>query len=205
MNDLTTIKPIGTIEAELAACRQVWEEAVLANGKHMLAWCCHHEIHFEPLTEPAKSRIDYILSDKPEREQAARFRNFRPARNLPPGLVALAAARDKAWSAYREADAAWREAEAACDKAWAAYREAEAAYYEARAACDKAWAACREAAAAYREAEAAYREAAAAYREAEAAIPEAELKRLHDADWPDNTWDEDPYVVDIFGSSFVRR
>jgi len=42
------------------------------------AWCCHHEKLAERLTEPAINRINYILKNKPEKEQALRFRNFRP-------------------------------------------------------------------------------------------------------------------------------
>ena len=58
-----------------------------------------------------------------------------------------------------EASAAKNEARAACREAWAAYVEATAAYNKAWTALDKACAAC-----------------------------EPELKKLHDQDWPDNTW-----------------
>jgi hypothetical protein len=197
--------PLKSIEEERLAC----EAAFAAEPNAVLVWCCHHEIHLELLREPAERRINYILTDKPEDEQAARFRNFRPARNLPPELTALAAAFREAWAAFgeakvacREAAAAYHEASAACDEAWAAWRKAKVACDKAATACREAWAACDEAWAAWRKAKvacdkawAAWREAATAYREADtaydtakAAIPEAELKRLHDEDWPDNTW-----------------
>ena len=45
------------------------------------AWCCHHEVFYEELTEPAESRIAYILTDKPESERVVRLNNFRPIRD----------------------------------------------------------------------------------------------------------------------------
>jgi hypothetical protein len=163
VHDVRMISPLKSIEEECLAC----EAAFAAEPDAACAWCCHHDQHLEPLIEPVMMRIAYILSDKPESEEAVRFRNFRPARNLPPELAVLAVVYRKAW--------------AACYKAWAACDKAEAAYDKAWAACYKAWAACDKA-------EAAYDKAGAACREAMAAIPEAELKRLHDEDWPDNTW-----------------
>ena len=71
------MKPIKSIEKELAACRKAFAEH--PNAK--LVWCCHHEVLVEKLTEPFENRISYILSNKPEAEQAVRFRNFRPVKN----------------------------------------------------------------------------------------------------------------------------
>ena len=65
--------------------------------------------------------------------------------------------------------------------------KAATAYYKACAAEDKASAAYDEARAACREAWTALDKATAAYNEAYAAC-EPELKKLHDQDWPDNTW-----------------
>ena len=45
------------------------------------AWCCHHEIFYEPLKEPAENRIKFILENKTESEQVTRLNNFRPVTN----------------------------------------------------------------------------------------------------------------------------
>ena len=45
------------------------------------AWCCHHKVFYEELTEPAESRIANILTDKPESERVVRLNNFRPVRD----------------------------------------------------------------------------------------------------------------------------
>ena len=70
---------IGTIEEELAACRN----AFLANKHSKNAWCLHHNQLFEPLTESYENRIKCILKNKPKEEHAVRFRNFRPMRVQP--------------------------------------------------------------------------------------------------------------------------
>src|ERR1035438_4867484 len=46
------------------------------------AWCCHHMEHWEELIFGFLDRINYILSDKPDDEQALRFRNFRPVKDV---------------------------------------------------------------------------------------------------------------------------
>src|SRR5208282_6698648 len=65
---------LGSIADEAAACRKAF--ARIKTG----AWVvhCHHETLFEKLTESAENRIAYILSSKPEHEQALRLRLFRP-------------------------------------------------------------------------------------------------------------------------------
>ena len=68
------MKALGTIEQELADLNSAWE----AHPEATWAWCCHHAILAEPLTEPWQNRRDYILSDKPKDERAIRLRNFRP-------------------------------------------------------------------------------------------------------------------------------
>jgi protein gp37 len=68
---------IGTIEQELKKCRA----AFAAHPKATWAWCCHHEIHCEALTEPAENRIAFILSSKSKSEQAVRLLNFRPCKD----------------------------------------------------------------------------------------------------------------------------
>ena len=71
------MKPIKSIEEELADCRKAFAEHPDAK----LVWCCHHTVLVEKLTEPFENRISYILLVKPEEERAARFRNFRPVKD----------------------------------------------------------------------------------------------------------------------------
>ena len=42
------------------------------------AWCCHHQMEMEELTEHWSKRIAYIATQKPENQRAVRFANFRP-------------------------------------------------------------------------------------------------------------------------------
>ena len=65
---------LGSIADEASACRKAFEHVEI--GTWVLH--CHHEMLFETLTEPAKNRIAFILSSKPEHEQALRLRLFRP-------------------------------------------------------------------------------------------------------------------------------
>ena len=97
---------IKSVETELAACRKAWVEAPDAK----LAWCCHHAVELETLTEPAENRIAYILSCKRKEEQAIRLHNFRPARiNLPEAI-------EKARAEYYKARAEWDKAGAEWNK-----------------------------------------------------------------------------------------
>jgi len=182
-----------SIEEELIDCRA----AFVAHPKAKFGWCIHHEVLFEPIDKVSgvEGRITCIMKDKLEGERAIRLRNFRPVRvEIPRELTEACAAYNKAGAAYDEACAAYNKAGAAEDKARAAYNKATAAYDEATAAYDEARAAFDEATAAYDEARAAYNKACAAYNKAWAAYDEAraacepELKKLHDQDWPDNTW-----------------
>jgi hypothetical protein len=66
-----------TIEQELKKCRA----AFAAHPSATWAWCCHHGIHYEALTEPAENRIAFILSSKSKSEQAVRLLNFRPCKD----------------------------------------------------------------------------------------------------------------------------
>ena len=84
------------ITKELKACRKAWKD-----NPAKLAWCCHHTILIEPLTEPAENRIAHILSAKPLNEQAIRLKNFRPVR------VTLPAELDKARAEWNKASAEW--------------------------------------------------------------------------------------------------
>ena len=107
-------KPIQSIEKELAACRKAFQEAPEAK----YAWCCHHSILLEPLTEPCENRIQYILENKEKAEQAVRFRNFRPLRiELPKEIIKAIAKYEKARAKYDKALAKYNEACAKCNEA----------------------------------------------------------------------------------------
>ena len=66
-------------------CRAAF--AVYPNATH--AWCCHHEIFYEELIEPAENRIQFILKNKIESEQITRLNNFRPVQDWPGRLAPL--------------------------------------------------------------------------------------------------------------------
>ena len=155
----------------LAECRAAWE----AHPEAKWAWCLHHELRLEPLTEPYEARIAYILKHKPKDEQATRLNNFRPVvSKLPAEII-------KAHGAYAEAWEACDKAREAFDKAWEAYREAYDKAGEAyREAYDKATEA-------YHKAGEAYVEAVGVYREAILANT-TKLQALHTKDVPQHTW-----------------
>src|SRR3972149_6115559 len=138
-----------SITKALAECRQAWE----AHPDATWAWCLHHELRLEPLIEPYKARIAYILKHKPEEEQTTRLNNFRPVANKLPIRVI------KAGKAYKEAGKAYDKVWEACVEAWIAYKKAWEAYYKAREAYDKTEEACKEAREACYKAEGVYREA----------------------------------------------
>ena len=161
MQTKTAIDPLKSIAEELANCRA----AFAAYPNVTWAWCCHHEVLCEKLTEPAENRIAYIISNKPKSEHAIRFRNFRPVKD------------------EKSIEAALAEYEKICDAALAEYekiRDAALAEYEkvrgaARAEYDKV---CGPALAEYEKVR------CAAWAEYEK-IRDA----LHNAEWPDNSWD----------------
>ena len=190
-------KPILSIEEELAACRKAFQE----NPKAKYAWCCHHSILLELLTEPCENRIQYILENKEKKEQAIRFRNFRPLRiELPKEIIKAIAKLNEARAKYNEACAKLNEAEAKLNKARAKYNEARAKLNEAEAKLNKARAKYNEAFAKYDKALAKRNEARAKYNEACAKYDEAIAKYdkalatwnkgnvMFLSDWPDNTW-----------------
>ena len=122
---------VGTIEEEATLCRAAFKDSKIGD----LAWCVHHSRLYEPLTEPAESRIQYILTNKPEEERARRLHEMRPVKGeLPAGLNAARtgwiAARDK-WNAARTGGIA------ASDKWIAASDKWAAACDKWNAACDK--------------------------------------------------------------------
>ena len=65
------------LETALRRCRAAWAKFPEAKW----AWCCHHAILSEQLTEPASNRIEYILRDKAASEQVTRLNNFRPVQD----------------------------------------------------------------------------------------------------------------------------
>src|SRR3990167_8662746 len=126
----------------LADCRAAWE----AHPDATWAWCLHHELRLELLTEPYEARIAYILKHKPKHEQVKRLNNFRPVvGELPAKIIKLGEANEKAGQAYYKALEAR-------DKAWDAYYKALEAREKALEAYDKAWDASSKAWKAYVEA-----------------------------------------------------
>ena len=171
---------LGTIQHEEKACRAAfaaWPQATWA-------WCCHHVKHCEPLVEPAVNRIRFILSSKIESEQACRLRNFRPCKDA----AAVKPAGDAYAAAVKPACAAFAAAvKTACDAHDAVVKTAcDAVVKTACAAVVKpAYAAALKTAAdAYA---AALKTAADAYAAALKTADEP-LRKLHNAEWPNNTW-----------------
>ena len=90
-----------SIAEEEADCRAAF--VGIAVGAFVLH--CHHNSLLEVLTEPEENRINYILCDKPEAEQALRLRLFRPVspEHTGPEL-------DKARAEWAKACAEWDKA-----------------------------------------------------------------------------------------------
>ena len=182
-------KPIQSIKKELAACRKAFQE----NPEAKYAWCCHHSILIELLTEPYENRIKYILSDKPKKEQAVRFRNFRPVRiQLPEKLTKASAEWAKASAEYDKAYTEYDKAVAEYDKAYAEWNKALTEYAKASAKLTKVYAALDEARAERDKAYAKFDKANAEYRKAYAKFDKAsaelnESNAMFSSDW-DNTW-----------------
>jgi molecular chaperone GrpE (heat shock protein) len=65
---------LGTIKQEEKKCRRAFQG--IKKGHQV--WLCHHDKLLETLTESPETRIDYILKEKPEHEQAIRLHEFRP-------------------------------------------------------------------------------------------------------------------------------
>lgn len=118
-----------SIAEEEADCRAAF--VGIAVGAFVLH--CHHNSLLEVLTEPAENRINYILCDKPEVEQALRLRLFRPVspEHTGPELDKAYAEWDKAYAELDKARAEW-------DKAYAEWGKARAEWDKARAEWDKA-------------------------------------------------------------------
>ena len=63
---------------------------------------CHHEEPSEKLSEPAKNRINYILKEKPKKEQALRLRLFRPVKG--PARAEYENVQVPAWAEYEKVE-----------------------------------------------------------------------------------------------------
>jgi hypothetical protein len=120
---------LGSIADEAALCRKAFAKVKV--GAFTLH--CHHEVLGETLTEDAEDRISYILSTKPEHEQALRLRLFRPASQIQLKKFNKAYAdRQKAYADWQKAYADWQKAYADRQKAYAdrqkAYADRQKAY-----------------------------------------------------------------------------
>ena len=104
-----------------------------------------------------RERRAYIETGKPEPERPLRLKLLKIVNEpLPPKLVKVYAARNKAEAARNKAEAAWDKAQAERDEAYAAWDKAEAERDEAHAVWVRAHAAWVEAHAAWVEAHAAW-------------------------------------------------
>lgn len=96
-----------SIEEEAKACRKAFEGVPIGTS----VWHCHHEKFVEFLIEPAENRIAYILSSKPQHEQALRLHLFRPF-----NIKLLSKGLQKADADWQKAYADWLKADADCEK-----------------------------------------------------------------------------------------
>ena len=96
-----------TAEKEAADCLKAFKNFKV--GGHVVH--CHHEELYEVLNEPAKNRVNYILKEKPKKEQALRLRLFRPVEG-------------QAWAEYEKVKGQARaEYEKVRGQAWAEYEK----------------------------------------------------------------------------------
>ena len=187
--------PLKSIPEERADCIAAFEAH--PDARHV--WNCHHEVICEPLGLEAETRflsfmdrINYIAARKPEKEQALRFRNFRPVLKEEEKFQALFAAEIAYNEATKEANTVYKAAllDGASEEAaltafniatklarvtrTKASEKAYAEYYSARAAHDAANSkVCRE---------------ATATRNAAKRAAGVALCELHDEQYPDNSW-----------------
>ena len=111
-----------SIEEEAADCRAAWADSKVGDiGIHI-----HHSLVCEVLLEPVENRIEYILREKPNSEQALRLRLMRPLRQTPPDLR-------KAYAEWNKANAEWNKANAEWHKASAEWNKADAEWDKANA------------------------------------------------------------------------
>ena len=98
-----------SIKAEAEACKKAWKGMKVGTR----AVHCHHETMTEELTEVATNRINYILAEKPLKEQALRLRLFRPVKG-------------PAWDEYQEVTRpAWKTYEDITGQALKTYEDIE--------------------------------------------------------------------------------
>jgi hypothetical protein len=121
---------LGSIADEAALCRKAFAKVKV--GAFTLH--CHHEVLGETLTEDAEDRISYILSTKPEHEQALRLRLFRPASQIQLKKF------NKAYADWQKAYADWQKADADWQKAYADWQKEDADRQKADADRQKAYA-----------------------------------------------------------------
>jgi hypothetical protein len=83
---------------------------------------CHHEVLYEVLNEPAENRVNYILKEKPKKEQALRLRLFRPVTG--PAWAEYQKVKGQAWAEYEKVEGpALAEYEKVTGPAWAEYQK----------------------------------------------------------------------------------
>jgi len=87
------------IEKAVAACRKAFPNPRNKAWIGKWAWCCHHSVRLEVLSDPPENRIIYILRHKKIGELVTRLNNFRPVSEMPERLSRLGAAKAKALKA----------------------------------------------------------------------------------------------------------
>jgi hypothetical protein len=94
-----------SIEEEAADCRAAFAgRDYVPGGPMVLVAHLHHEIEYEPLTEPIENRIEYILIGKAQHERALRLHVMRP---IPSDFV-FSEEMQKADADWQKADADWQ-------------------------------------------------------------------------------------------------
>jgi hypothetical protein len=109
-----------SIKAEAEACKKAWEGMKVGTR----AVHCHHEVMTEELTEVAINRINYILTDKPLKEQALRLRLFRPVKGQ--AWKTYEDIKGQALKTYEDIEGqAWKTYEDIKGQAWKTYKDIE--------------------------------------------------------------------------------
>jgi len=144
-------------------------------NKIIWVWHCHHDVLLEFLTEPFKTRVNYIKKEKPKEEQKLRLRLFKRVKGALPPLSAE----------WKKADAEWKKACAERKKAYAEWTKACAEREKADAERTKACAEWKKADAEWKKAYAERKKAYAEWKETH----KKEIDILHKKECKNCPWD----------------
>jgi len=174
--------PLKSIDEEFDECQLAFE---LCPGAKF-GWCIHHEGLIERIAESIGNRFRYVLNYKSENEQARRFRNMLPVRIALPDSINLALAAFE--SRREEGDAlgiVFREKKYVFDQ-----KKSDDEYDSTALAEEAMNKACDEMTTAYNSYSRASDAFTATYSQLlhELHLCREVLTKLHDEDWPDNSW-----------------